>query len=82
VLTIDGAGELTIVGEEAAAESDHVAVNREFLLDALDAGGPGQLVLELNGPIMPLAFRSSGDDRAFSILMPVRLFEDSPCSQR
>ena len=47
-----------------------VAVNREFLLAALDAGGPGQLVLELDGPIMPLALR--GTD-SFAVLMPVRL---------
>jgi hypothetical protein len=44
-------------------------VNREFLLEALDAGGAGQLVLELDGPIKPLAVRGAG---SFSILMPVR----------
>jgi DNA polymerase III sliding clamp (beta) subunit (PCNA family) len=56
-----------------AADSDrHVAVNREFLLQALDAGGAGQLVLELDGPIKPLAVRVPGDDTRFSILMPVR----------
>jgi DNA polymerase-3 subunit beta len=80
VLTVDDSGELTIVGEEVAAESEHVAVNREFLLDALDAGGQAQLVLELDGPIMPLAFRSPDNEHAFSILMPFRLFEASPCS--
>ncbi|MBL7254941.1 MerR family transcriptional regulator [Paractinoplanes lichenicola] len=51
---------------------DHVVVNREFLLQALDAGGAGQLVLELDGPIKPLAVRVPGDDSRFSILMPVR----------
>jgi DNA-binding transcriptional MerR regulator len=50
-----------------------VAVNREYLLDALDAGGRGQLVLELDGPIAPLAVRRPDDGDAFSILMPVRL---------
>ncbi|MCO8272306.1 MerR family DNA-binding transcriptional regulator [Actinoplanes sp. TRM 88003] len=50
----------------------HLAVNREFLLQALDAGGTGQLVLELDGPIKPLAVRVPGDDSRFSILMPVR----------
>jgi DNA polymerase III subunit beta len=50
----------------------HLAVNREFLLQALDAGGAGQLVLELDGPIKPLAVRVPGDDSRFSILMPVR----------
>lgn len=50
-----------------------VVVNREFLLQALDAGAAGQLVLELDGPIKPLAVRVPGDDSRFSILMPVRL---------
>jgi DNA polymerase-3 subunit beta len=58
-----------------AAESEwtdeHVAVNREFLLQALDAGNSGQLVLELDGPIHPLAVRVPGESR-YSILMPVR----------
>ena len=47
-------------------------VHREFFLQALDAGAGGQLVLELDGPIKPLAFRVPGDDSRFSILMPVR----------
>jgi DNA polymerase III sliding clamp (beta) subunit (PCNA family) len=47
-------------------------VNREFLLQALDAGASGQLVLELDGPIRPLAVRVPGDDSRMSILMPVR----------
>ena len=38
---------------------------------ALDAGGAGQLMLELDGPIQPLAVRVPGESR-FSILMPVR----------
>ena len=37
-----------------------MAVNREFLLQALDAGGGGQLVLELNDPA---PFPASGHDR-------------------
>src|SRR4051794_12565433 len=39
-LTTDGTGE--------------IGVNREFLLEALDAGGPGQLELLLDGPLVPL----------------------------
>lgn len=53
--------------------SVEIGVNREFLLQALDAGGGGQLVLELAGPIAPLAIRvphRAGDVR---LLMPVRL---------
>jgi DNA-binding transcriptional MerR regulator len=50
-----------------------VAVNPEFLLQALDAGGDGQLVLDLDGPIRPLAIRTPGNAGRFSVLMPVRL---------
>jgi hypothetical protein len=35
-----------------------IGLDREFLLQALDAGGAGQLVLELDGPIAPLAIRN------------------------
>lgn len=72
ILTVDLAGSVRLAGESewAADEAAHVAVNREFLLQALDAGGAGQLVLELDGPIKPLVVRA-GEDR-FSILMPVR----------
>ena len=71
ILTLDPTGTLRVAEEaEWAADAEaHVAVNREFLLQALDAGGMGQLVLELDGPIKPLAVR--GTD-TFSILMPVR----------
>ncbi|MEU4217652.1 MerR family transcriptional regulator [Actinoplanes sp. NPDC026623] len=71
ILAVDPAGALRVAREQewAADEQAHVAVNREFLLQALDAGGAGQLVLELDGPIKPLAVRGAG---SFSILMPVR----------
>lgn len=49
-----------------------VAVNREFLLEALDAGGDGQLLLTLDGPITPLAITAESP-RSVSLLMPVRL---------
>jgi hypothetical protein len=49
-----------------------VAVNREFLLEALDAGGGGQLLLSLDGPIAPLAITSEAPP-SVSLLMPVRL---------
>jgi DNA polymerase-3 subunit beta len=49
-----------------------VAVNREFLLEVLDAGGDGQLQLSLDGPIRPLAITAS-TPRSVSLLMPVRL---------
>ncbi|OJF13421.1 DNA polymerase III subunit beta family protein [Couchioplanes caeruleus] len=72
ILTLDPSGAVRVADEDAwaADEQAHVAVNREFLLQALDAGGGGQLVLELDGPIGPLAVRGTG---TYSILMPVRL---------
>jgi len=74
ILTVDPAGTLRVAAEsEWTADADaHVAVNREYLLQALDAGGAGQLVLELDGPIKPLAVRAPDDAHRFSILMPVR----------
>lgn len=48
-----------------------VAVNREFLLQALQAGN--QLTIGLDDPIAPLAIRNLDRDGALSILMPVRL---------
>lgn len=49
---------------------DGIAVNREFILEAIDAGDEGQLLLSLDGPIAPLVIRST---RSTSLLMPVRL---------
>ncbi|MGY2085476.1 hypothetical protein ACI790_17220 [Blastococcus sp. SYSU DS0539] len=50
-----------------------VGVNREFLLEALDAEHAGQLVLDLDGPIAPLVLRGAGRDGDVSMLMPIRL---------
>ncbi|MEV0713254.1 MerR family transcriptional regulator [Asanoa sp. NPDC050611] len=71
VLAIGEGARIDVVSD-ADRHDDHVAVNREFLLQALEAGGDGQLVLELDGPIRPLAIRRSADDRAYSLLMPVK----------
>jgi DNA-binding transcriptional MerR regulator len=68
ILAVQNDGMLGVVAEPV---DGHVAVNRDFLLQALDAGGAGQLVLELDGPIHPLAIRTAEHDR-FSLLMPVR----------
>ncbi|GAA2152795.1 MerR family DNA-binding transcriptional regulator [Kitasatospora kazusensis] len=73
VLVLDADGTLTVSdsGSENAAVS--VGVNREFLLEALDAVGQDQLVLELGGPIVPLAIRFPARQDTFSLLMPTRL---------
>ncbi|GIE27671.1 hypothetical protein Ait01nite_007160 [Actinoplanes italicus] len=74
VLALDTEGGLRFAGAaEWAADTDsHVAVNREFLLQALDAGAAGQLELELDGPVKPLIVRAVGAESRFSLLMPVR----------
>ncbi len=74
VLSVRPDGGLKVV-EPSEWDSDdphQVAVNPEFLLQALEAGGDGQLVLDLDGPIRPLAIRTPGNAGRFSVLMPVR----------
>ncbi|MBV6697072.1 MerR family transcriptional regulator [Kitasatospora aureofaciens] len=77
VLALGPDGRLAVApaDTEPAPGEVRVAVNRDFLLDALRAGRPEQLVLELGGPIAPLAIRTPGRDGTFSILMPVRVPE-------
>jgi DNA-binding transcriptional MerR regulator len=50
-----------------------IGVNREFLLQALDVQGAGQLVLELDGPLAPLALRDPRRPGDVHLLMPIRL---------
>ncbi|QGN50727.1 MerR family transcriptional regulator [Micromonospora sp. WMMC415] len=74
VLGPDGRGGVRLYGEdELTGDAPRIGVNAGYLLQALDAGGRGQLVLELDGPIAPLAVRRPDDTDAFSILMPIRL---------
>ncbi|MFE6865962.1 MerR family transcriptional regulator [Kitasatospora sp. NPDC057692] len=76
VLAVDEAGRLTVADPDAGApgpDALRVAVNRDFLLEALAAGAAGQLVLELGGPVAPLAIRTPDRPGTFSVLMPVRL---------
>ncbi|MFD4399307.1 MerR family transcriptional regulator [Kitasatospora sp. NPDC058478] len=77
VLTLTADGRLAVADAESgpgSASGDlRVAVNRDFLLDALRVGRPEQLVLELGGPIAPLAIRTPGREGTFSLLMPVRV---------
>ncbi|MER7892442.1 MerR family transcriptional regulator [Micromonospora sp. NPDC094482] len=72
VLGADDHG-LRILGPDESTAGIRIGVDGRYLLDALDAAGDGQLVLELDGPIAPLAIRTSADEDAFSILMPIRL---------
>jgi DNA-binding transcriptional MerR regulator len=59
-----------------------VGVNREFLLEALDAGDAGQLVLDLDGPLAPLAIRDPRRPGDVDLLMPIRLSVREPGSRR
>jgi DNA-binding transcriptional MerR regulator len=54
-------------------DPDAVGFDREFLLQALDAGGPGQLTLRLDGPIGPLAIGEPDHPGTFSLVMATRL---------
>ncbi len=66
----DGAAETATVLTLGPVE---IGVNREFLLEALEAGTGGQLVLGLDGPIAPLALRDPARPGDVSMLMPIRL---------
>ncbi len=72
VVELDVSDDALSVIDPASSTDAGIGVNREFLLQALDAGGEGQLTLELDGPISLLAFRPAGGQR-FSLLMPTRL---------
>ncbi|MEU9039999.1 MerR family transcriptional regulator [Streptomyces sp. NPDC048352] len=69
-VTADGTVSVCEDGDEGEGR---IAVNRDFLLDALAAGGGDQLVLEFGAPDAPVAVRRPADEETFSLLMPVRL---------
>jgi DNA polymerase III sliding clamp (beta) subunit (PCNA family) len=73
VLRVTDDGTVVLCPDGDAGDPDRVAVNREFLLDALAAGARDRLVLELTAPTAPIAIRRPDDEGGFSILMPVRL---------
>ena len=55
------------------ADDGTVAVNRDFLVEAVEALDGDQLVLGLDGPLAPLALSTPDRPGSLSILMPVRL---------
>jgi DNA polymerase III sliding clamp (beta) subunit (PCNA family) len=69
-VTSDGA---VAVCEDGDDDESQVAVNREFLLHALDAGAGERLILELGAPTAPVVIRRPDDEDTYSLLMPVRL---------
>ncbi|WP_433394298.1 MerR family DNA-binding transcriptional regulator [Micromonospora sp. KLBMP9576] len=76
VLGPDGRGGVRLLGpDELTGQADafRLGVNGGYLLEAVAAAGPGQLLLEWDGPIAPLALRRPDDADAFSVLMPIRL---------
>lgn len=73
VLRVTDDGTVVLCADGDADDPDRVAVNREFLLDALTAGARDRLVLEVTTPTAPIAIRRPDDESGFSILMPVRL---------
>ncbi|MDH6126798.1 MerR family transcriptional regulator [Kitasatospora sp. GP82] len=72
VLTVAADGSLAVADGDSA-DGLRVGVNRDFLLEAVAVGGADQLVLELGGPITPLAIRFPDRADTFSLLMPVAL---------
>jgi DNA-binding transcriptional MerR regulator len=72
VLKVTADGVVTVC-EDGDDGHDRVAVNREFLLNALAAGARDQLILEFGAPTAPLAIRRTDTEDTFSMLMPVRL---------
>ncbi|MFF9213023.1 MULTISPECIES: MerR family transcriptional regulator [unclassified Streptomyces] len=72
VLRVDDEGTV-VVCADGDEDPNRVAVNREFLLDALAAGARDELILELGAPTAPIGIRRPDDEDTFSILMPVRL---------
>jgi len=70
-LTLERGGTLSLVAEEPGLLQ--VGVDREFLLQALEPRAAGQLVLELDGPITPLAIRDPQRPGTVGLLMPTRL---------
>ncbi|WP_416964131.1 MerR family transcriptional regulator [Streptomyces sp. Agncl-13] len=72
VLKVTGDGTVRVCEDGDDSQGD-IAVNREFLLDALAAGARDRLILEFGAATAPLAIRRTDAEGTFSMLMPVRL---------
>ncbi|MFI1092053.1 MerR family transcriptional regulator [Streptomyces sp. NPDC020917] len=72
VLKVAGDGTVAVCAD-GDDDADGIAVNRNFLLDALAAGARDRLVLEFGASTAPMAIRRTDSEDAYSILMPVRL---------
>lgn len=72
-LAVGGGGVVAGEGVDGDADTVRIVVNREYLLQALDTGDRPELLLDLDGPIQPLAIRRPDDTRTVSILMPTRV---------
>ncbi|MFD5813426.1 MerR family transcriptional regulator [Streptomyces sp. NPDC127038] len=72
LLKVTDEGGVTL-GDDRWGDQNQVAVNRAYLLDALDAGARERLVLEIGVATAPIAIRRPDDEHTFSLLMPVRL---------
>ncbi len=71
VLTLGADGGLALATD--ATGPVQMGLNQEFLLQALDATLGTELILELDGPIAPLAIRDPERAGTVSLLMPVCL---------
>lgn len=66
VLRVTADGVVTVC-EDGDDDHDHVAVNREFMLDALAAGARDRLILEFGAPTAPLTIRRTEAEDTFSM---------------
>lgn len=58
-------------------ENLHFAFNARYLSDALKAIGTEEVVLEFTGPLSPVIIKPVGEMEYLSLLLPVRLREES-----
>jgi DNA polymerase-3 subunit beta len=67
-LALADGGTLRFAADDAGV--GRIGVNREFLLQALEAADAGELVLDLTGPYTPLVIRNPDREDTVSLLMP------------